>query len=157
MSDHIVIAVDPGLVTGLAVVGRARDGNPFLLYSYELNPMQTGRAFETLVAGSYPQAEIVIERFTITVATAKNSQAPWSLKVIGMIEWLLWRNTMRAPEDTIIFQSPSDAKRMVPNTLLQTYGVWHRGGAGHANDAIRHAVYRHAMLGWREPWKKFPT
>jgi hypothetical protein len=157
VGDHIVIAVDPGLVTGLAVVGRARDGNPFLLYSNELSPMLTGQVFESLLEIRYPQAEIVVERFTITVATAKNSQAPWSLKVIGMIEWLVWRHSAREPEDVILFQSPGDAKRMIPNKLLQTYGVWHKGGAGHANDALRHGLYRHAKLGWREPWKNFPT
>lgn len=154
MADHIVIAIDPGLVTGLAVVGRAREGNPFSLYSAELSPTLTGERFEDLLA-AYPRAEIAVERFTITTVTAKHSQAPWSLKVIGMVEWLIWRGTGRDPEDVVLFQSPGDAKRMIPNSLLQKYGVWHKGGAGHANDALRHGVYRHAKLGWREPWKNF--
>jgi hypothetical protein len=33
--------------------------------------------------------------------------------------------------------------------MIKDAGVWHRGGAGHANDAIRHGMYRAIQLGWK--------
>jgi hypothetical protein len=51
--------------------------------------------------------------------------------------------------DDIYFQSPADAKAMFPNPQLKKLGYWHRGGEGHALDAIRHALLRLAKTGWK--------
>ena len=48
----------------------------------------------------------------------------------------------------IIWQMPVDAKRMFPNEALKALGTWHRGGEGHANDAMRHALLRLVKTGW---------
>jgi hypothetical protein len=50
--------------------------------------------------------------------------------------------------ETIIFQSPADAKAMFSNEKLKKLEFWHKGGEGHALDAIRHAVLRLVKIGW---------
>jgi len=150
-----ILAVDPGLATGIAVV--TYDGVDLAVaHSDELGAMATGAAVRRLLqdytAETAGSLGIVIERFTITSATAKNSQAPWSLKVIGMVEWLVHDELGLDPAASIIEQGPAEAKRLITNDILKKHHLWHKGGAGHANDAIRHAVYRYARLGWRKPW-----
>lgn len=51
--------------------------------------------------------------------------------------------------ETIIFQTPADAKAMFPNDKLKKLEYWHRGGEGHALDAIRHGLLRLAKSGWK--------
>jgi hypothetical protein len=89
----------------------------------------------------------VCERFTITAQTTKNSQAPYSLEQIGVLKHLC-REFGYDPE-AIVFQSPADAKNMFPNPALKKIGTWHVGGAGHAQDAIRHALLRLTKTGWK--------
>ena len=152
ITPSVILAIDPGLATGVAVV--THDGHDLaVVYSGEFDPMETGVVVRNLLHEHTP-SEIVIERFTITTATAKNSQAPWSLEVIGMVKWLVYIGQGAAPDEVIIMQGPAEAKRLITNDILKKHGLWHVGGAGHANDAIRHAVYRYARLGWRKPWEE---
>jgi hypothetical protein len=90
------------------------------------------------------EAEIVVERFVITPRTGELSSPDWSLKVCGMIEWLVWKHWGVPGDETVVYQSAGDAKRLVPNPVLRQAGIWHRGGAGHARDALRHGLYRYA-------------
>jgi hypothetical protein len=134
----------------------AYDGDDLaVVYSNELDPMQTGVAVRSLLH-EHTAPHIVIERFTITSATAKNSQAPWSLEVIGIVKWLVFIELGLDPDEVITMQGPAEAKRLITNDILRKCNLWHRGGQGHANDAIRHAVYRYAILGWRKPWEAEP-
>lgn len=148
-----VISIDPGLITGIAVVEQDAKGSLSIVYSAELEMLPLGEVFLLLVKKYGPDPDVVIERFTITSATVRNSPAPWSLKVIGMIEWLVWREYGCSPDDIIIEQGPAEVKKLITNNILKKYGLWHKGGKGHANDAIRHGVYRFARLGWRVPWQ----
>jgi hypothetical protein len=141
-----VVAIDPGLVTGICAVDMVLgdDGNRRLVVaaSAETDFLRTGRMLQTLLLESDPETTgIVMERFTITAKTAKNSQAPWSLEVIGMCRWIA-DEQFGGRFGEIVMQGPAEAKRMIPNELLRAAEVWHVGGAGHANDALRHAVYR---------------
>jgi hypothetical protein len=150
-----ILAVDPGLATGLAVL--QREGPDLrLVDSAELGVLDAGSYMQgwlhTFAAAPRESWEVVAERFTITAATAKNSQAPWSLKVLGILDWLLWTTTGADPGAAVVLQGPAEAKRLITNQLLRDSGIWHSGGAGHANDAIRHGAYRFARLGWRTPW-----
>jgi len=151
-----ILAIDPGLATGIAVVTQ-KNGNLSIWSARELDPIKTGAYAQAMLSDPFvlgaSDLEIVIERFTITAATAKNSQAPWSLEVIGMIKWLV-HDELNWDPDTIIMQGPAEAKRLITNDILKKHGLWHKGGQGHANDAIRHAVYRYARLGWRKPWEE---
>jgi len=90
--------------------------------------------------------EAVCERFTINAQTIKNSQSPYSLEQIGIYRYLLLSNGI--DPESIIMQTPADAKRMFPNDALKKLGYWHSGGEGHALDAIRHGLLRLAKTGW---------
>jgi hypothetical protein len=54
----------------------------------------------------------------------------------------------REPDD-IYFQSPADAKAMFDNPKLKKLDYWHKGGEGHALDAIRHGLLRLVKIGWK--------
>jgi len=148
----MMFCCDPGLMSGVGILNYnpALDPPVKLVGSMECELPYVGEAAEHFLTTYGPrEAAIVCERFTITVKTAQNSQAPWSLEVIGMLRWLLWKHWHVDPEDVLILQQPADAKRLVNNDLLRRIGLWHRGGEGHANDALRHGVYRYARLGVR--------
>lgn len=137
-----IIAIDPGLANGCAHVRVTPDGFQ-IVSTTELPPIETGQWLHhaiTSVVG-IGSTEFVIERFTITAKTAQNSQAPWSLEVIGQTKWIV---AERAPGHVINVQSVSDSKAAFTNDRLRKYGLWHVGGKGHAVEALRHvALFAH--------------
>lgn len=154
MSDTelpFVLAVDPGLATGIALV-EMRDGAPSVLASCEVSVLDVeAKLLEYLDAvdgdGFFTPALLpVIEKFTITQKTAQNTQAPWSLEVIGITRNTIWRE--RKLE--MIMQRPDEVMALITNKRLHAVECWHRGGAGHANDAIRHALFALYRRGWRD-------
>ena len=87
-----MLCCDPGLVSGLGVLHWTKEAGLERWMSLEGTLAEVGyetRNFLRDPARNRGNTEIVIERFTITAETAKNSQAPWSLKVCGVIEWLV--------------------------------------------------------------------
>lgn len=78
--------------------------------------------------------EVVCENFIITVQTAKIGAGPWSLKYIGALEYLCRKHSI-----PLTLQQPSQ-KDFAPNDRLKALGLWHKGGGGHALDALRHGV-----------------
>ena len=89
---------------------------------------------------------VVVERFIITAQTVKKTFQPWALEGTGIVRAV-------ALERDVVFtqQTAADAKSAVDNDKLRRLGIWHRGGAGHANDALRHAVLAAVARGWRHP------
>jgi hypothetical protein len=148
----IIASIDPGKVSGVAVTefidltGRydaltARDTR--LIHSSEIEfPQMLDWCEET-----FPQVDhVVVENFFITPQTGKNSQAPWSLMGIGVAVSM----AMRCGKGYTL-QKPADALNFTSSDLLHSLQLWHRGGAGHANDALRHAVLYAVRKGWRSP------
>jgi hypothetical protein len=141
-----VLSVDPGKATGITLFKYEADSRPELVWSGEYQQTEYAAPIrQTLL--EYPDVEIVCERFTINAQTVKNSQAPYSLEQIGILKQCLMDSGRSA--DDINFQSPADAKAMFPNEALKHLGYWHRGGEGHALDAIRHALLRLVKTGWK--------
>ena len=141
-----IIAIDPGLASGVAHV-RVDPVGPVwfpIVSTDELAPRETGqwlRAALRLVP-DHDTTAVVIEKFTITAKTAQNSQAPWSLEVIGQSRWIVWEEI--SPERQLIVQSPADSMAAFKNDRLRALGLWHRGGHGHAVEALRHvALFAH--------------
>lgn len=139
-----VLAVDPGKMTGLALVER-RGSEVSLVCSTELAEHEVVPAVRRIMTGwdrrlpGNPPLRLVIERFTVTVETAKKaSAAVYSLEMIGAVKQVC--RDVGYPLEAIVFQSPYQAKEPFPNPKLKELGMWHRGGAGHALDAIRHAL-----------------
>jgi len=151
MTKRLVLAVDPGKTTGIAVFSYGdADKDPQLLYSSEVQADTFAgeiRYALKLAAEAGVELEIACERFTITAQTAKNSQAPYSLEQIGVLKHIV-RESELGSDSGIVFQSPVDAKRLFSNAALKKLGFWHVGGGGHALDAIRHGLLYIAKRGW---------
>ena len=141
-----ILAVDPGKATGMALFSIEQGQEPVLVWSGEYQQEEYAKPIrETLRL--HPEADVVCERFTINMQTVKNSQAPYSLEQIGILKQCLM-DAGRKPDD-IYFQSPADAKAMFDNPKLKKLEYWHRGGEGHALDAIRHGLLRCVKVGWK--------
>ena len=80
---------------------------------------------------------ILFEAFTINDGTAKKTFQPMSLHLIGLATAHL---AVAGRPDEPYLQYATDAKTFCPNPRLKEYDMWHRGGEGHARDALRHAV-----------------
>lgn len=141
-----IIAIDPGLKTGMSVWEIEGEGPPTLIWSAELDEAEYAPQIRVELA-DHPSIEVVCERFIINAQTAKKSQSGWSLELIGVLKQCL-RDVGRSPED-INFQNPSDAMKMFPNPALKKLGYWHRGGAGHALDSMRHGLLYLVKTKWK--------
>lgn len=141
-----LIAVDPGKATGMALFTFETGEEPVLVWSLELQQHEYAGPIRATL-GQYPDAEVVCERFTINAQTVKNAQAPYSLEQIGILKQCLM-DVGRSADD-VYFQSPADAKAMFPNPALKKLNYWHRGGEGHALDAVRHGLLRLVKTGWK--------
>lgn len=142
-----VLSVDPGKATGMALFSFETGENPVLVWSGEFQQHEYATPIRAALATVQGDLEVVCERFTINAQTVKNSQAPFSLEQIGILKQCLM--DAGRPADDIYFQSPADAKAMFPNPALKKLGYWHRGGEGHALDAIRHGLLRIVKSGWK--------
>jgi hypothetical protein len=145
-----VLSVDPGKATGIALFSFELGGDPVLIWSGEVQQEEYAkpiRQYLELYASEGDGIEVVCERFTINAQTVRNSQAPYSLEQIGILKQCLM--DVDRPADDIYFQSPADAKAMFPNEALKKLEYWHRGGEGHALDAIRHGLLRLVKSGWK--------
>lgn len=143
-----LLAIDPGKMTGMSCFSWNPGEEPILQWSAEVdeNTFAQPLRFEF---NTYPDLQVVCERFVITVETAKKAQAPYSLELIGVLKQEL-RDRGHDPDDKKVlpFQAPRDAMAMFSNPALKKLGYWHKGGAGHANDSIRHALLYMSRNGW---------
>jgi hypothetical protein len=147
-----VLAIDPGKATGLAWL-RQDEGKIFLDNSFEAGPdeiiemIRPSLADWKPVRDGQPPLRIVMERFTITAMTAQKSQdATWALETIGAVKQAC--RDAEYPLQAICWQKPAEAKTAFTNDKLKSLGLWHRGGEGHALDAIRHGTLYLAKVGW---------
>lgn len=146
---RLILAVDPGKASGIALFEHESGKEPVLVWAVEVQqheyaaPIRSALQLSDL---SGVPLEVACERFTINSQTVRNSQAPYSLEQIGILRQCLM-DAGRAPDD-IYFQAPADAKAMFSNDKLKKLEYWHRGGEGHALDAIRHGLLRMAKSGW---------
>lgn len=145
-----ILAVDPGKASGIALLSLKLGEEPKIINSGEYQMKEYARPIrEAIQRASLADValQVVCERFVINAQTVRNSQAPFSLEQIGILKQIMLDLGM--DPDSIIFQSPSDAKGMFDNTKLKKLEYWHKGGEGHALDAIRHGLLRCVKLGWK--------
>lgn len=141
MTERIIIAHDPGKMTGVATwygdefLGSAQDdllevlnGTHKVLQEQDaLTFIRTTEPFEIV---------IIAESYTITPATIRKSRQHYSLEGIGALRWMSHRFGAK-----FVLQSPADAKRFMTDDKLQKLG-WYQKGRDHANDSARHlALY----------------
>jgi hypothetical protein len=82
------------------------------------------------------ESTIVCESYTINALTARITQSPWSLEIIGGLKYLSYENCGR----DLILQHPGDAKSFSTNAKLRELELYQVGTAGHGNDAMRHLL-----------------
>lgn len=147
--SRYILAIDPGKTTGMTLFSHDLGSEPVLEWSKELEQDEVADAVRGVLWDPVvrPNVDVVCERFIINAQTVRNSQAPYSLEVIGIVKQCLQDNGR--PMDDIFFQAPADAMSMFSNEKLKKLGYWHRGGAGHALDAIRHALLKLVKTGWK--------
>jgi hypothetical protein len=147
--DKLLLAVDPGKASGVALFSLVKNSDPVLIWSTEVQQDEYAKtirsAFE-YAAENKIRLDIVCERFTINAQTVRNSQSPYSLEQIGIMKQCIMDNGR--PADDFHFQAPADAKAMFPNIALKKLKYWHKGGEGHALDAIRHGLLHFVKTGW---------
>lgn len=133
----ILDVYDPGLATGYCSIEFGAPGEGIeILDSDELTLDQM---YERFVLGSaVANCDVMVfEAFTINAGSAKKSFQPMSLHLIGLATAHL--AVAGRPSEPIL-QYATDAKGFCPNSRLKDFDMWHRGGEGHARDALRHAV-----------------
>lgn len=137
-----IFSFDPGLMTGWALCKT----DSMEVSSGELEIIPFLCLVDAWTAKLGVDLDVCGERFTITVATAKKSQAPWSLEVIGAVKYLAWKHGC----GEIKLQAPADAKKFATNERLRAMGWWTPGTKGHDKDALRHLMIRLVGLGWSD-------
>lgn len=135
-----VVGVDPGPSTGLVVLR----GDGFRMHVQQGTPSQVvddlALRFPFLCV---PSSDVLVgcERYVQTGGPTPMSSQPVPQRVIGVVE-----TVARVHGWAFHLQSPSDAKSLVPNSLLRDLGLWTTGrdverrDADDANDATRHAL-----------------
>jgi hypothetical protein len=145
----LLLAVDPGKASGIALFEHIKGSDPVILWSTEVQQDEYAKTIRSAFDYANEKGirlDIVCERFTINAQTVRNSQSPYSLEQIGIMKQCIMDNAR--PADDFHFQAPADAKAMFPNPALKKLGYWHKGGEGHALDAIRHGLLHFVKTGW---------
>ena len=145
-----ILAVDPGKASGIALLSLKLGEEPKIIMSGEYQMKEYAKPIREAISNAKlanTAIQVVCERFVINAQTVRNSQAPFSLEQIGILKQIMLDEGM--DPESIFFQSPSDAKGMFDNSKLKKLEYWHKGGEGHALDAIRHGLLRCVKLGWK--------
>lgn len=121
-----IIAMDPGLVTGVATWENGR------FESWEETPRTC--VYEYLRHNVYMYDIVLIERYDISARTSKLSSQMDALYLIGATEAFCYL------ESTKFIISGRDAKSFSTDAKLKALGWYTPTKGGHANDAARHLL-----------------
>ena len=137
-----LLAIDPGKMTGWAWIEYSKTSTK-IMETREV-PFEDIYTLLTEYLDHEQRVDaVVIEDFRITAGTGKLGSPDWSLRIIGATELLTQRHGIPLTK-----QMPSSAKTFSTDDKLRAVDLWHRGGAGHANDALRHALLYLVKDGW---------
>lgn len=129
----IVLAADPGNMTGWAMLALGEHWDPKNVYCGEMQSDEFCDWIEQwTVSGTLDL--LIYETFTITAQTIRKSPQPTPIEVIGVMKFLARRGHVQIED-----QSPSSAKQFVTDAQLRKLQLW-QPGKDHARDAIRHLV-----------------
>lgn len=130
-----VVAVDPGLMTGLAHLtwdpgDRRVTGGPYAQETPYAN------ALDWCWRNADDKTHIVCESYIIGPETIKKSRGEnWSLESIGALRFIA-----RHKGATFSTQSPGQAKRVATDHMLKQLGWYGLTSSGHGRDALRHLM-----------------
>lgn len=146
-SPVMVLAVDPGTTTGLALLALdpADGGRPHAVWSDQLQwreaanavDRRLGQLKEGLESGKLGAAHVVAEKFTVNPQTASRGQQGIedAIGLRGVVRWLCGVRGL----DYVGTQDASSAKSLVKDETLKGLRLY-TPGMKHSNDAYRHAV-----------------
>lgn len=128
-----ILGIDPGLATGLCLIDWSDKDNPELLWSREVDMLEFYNLIPETINKYKDNLTVVCENFLITISTAKKSPSPWSLELIGLTRYLCTTNKVE-----LVTPNPNE-REVSTHPMIKHFGLWHRGGEGHAVQAIRHS------------------
>lgn len=141
-----ILSIDPGKMTGASFVTYNTDSPDIEIETFEVPMTDINEWLLTYLEEKYFDIDaVIIEEFKITAGTGKLGSPDWSLRIIGAVEYICARYGV-----PITKQFPSNAKAFSTNEKLRAVDMWHKGGAGHANDSLRHAMLYMVKHGWRD-------
>jgi hypothetical protein len=134
----IVIGVDPGKVTGLAVWCDHRCGSAWHTYAPDTLEVEDSTVVAAMLrrmlgehAGRHPDL-MAIERF---VQGSRKTHQPHAQRVTGAVAELATELDVK-----LVYQSPSPALKIAPNALLRRIGWYVPTRDQHANSAQRQVL-----------------
>ncbi len=127
-----LLGIDPGLMTGVCLIDLIDPEDPVMVWAAEVTIAEFHDKIADLV--SREDTHVVMEDFKITVETGKLSEQPWSLHLIGVVNYLGYLHGT-----AVDMQLPSQ-KPFATSEKMQKVGFWHVGEAGHANDSLKHTL-----------------
>lgn len=133
-SRKYLLSIDPGLATGVALINTEDLINPVQLGTNEFDVPTFYDFLEKTFETYGGEMMVVCESFIVTAETVKKSNVEyWSLELIGLVKFLCWKYqvpmTLQKPDERIFATHP----------MLKEVDFWHKGGEGHAVQALRHA------------------
>lgn len=134
-----VLAGDPGKMTGLAFYDNATG----FFQSDEFEFVDSCEMIRKTSEVYATDLDVVFETFLITTQTGKNTQATWSLEMIGVARYFSLVNT----DQELIMQLQAEAKTFAYTDRLKAFG-WYLPGKPNANDGSRHLMRYLAKHGW---------
>ncbi len=124
-----IIAVDPGLISGVSVYNTVSG-------AFETHEVSFWISAVDFVLKLYEKGDVVcLERFVINAATAKKTPELSALNANATIEWFLFQQD-QAP----VFELPVTAKKLISDDALRNVGWYRATKGGHSNDATRHLL-----------------
>jgi hypothetical protein len=144
-----ILAIDPGKTTGWAFAEVMPFTDDVEFQSAECNFIDMCQFIQLTTVGNHHHhadpldLHIVSEAFLITINTAKNTQAPWSLEMMGVARYF----ARVYCDDDLHVVHQSAAKRFASNERLKAMD-WYKPGKGHANDAARILMTFMVSRGW---------
>lgn len=140
MSDILhVWAFDPGETTGWTHLSVHSDGEMGIFSCGETDHLGIGnllfdnQSLRSAACKKEIETIFVVEKF---IMQSKITQSPWSLETTGLVRYFASRYHI----PLIDTQKPSEVKNLIKDDVIKRAGLW-QPGAGHANDAIRHALF----------------
>jgi len=140
-SRDFILAIDPGMTTGLAFLRRADLGS---FQSVQLPWQETCAMIRNTCEYHRDHLDVVAERFTISIKTAKIAPAPWSLEVIGVARY--FSQLCTGQDLTLYEQKPPFAT----DDRLKIMGWYRPSHGGHMNDAARQLLNHLVVCGFRD-------
>ena len=140
------VCIDPGKLTGLALIEYTQGEEPVLAEALELKQFDACDWIEDAMTNS---TRVICEDFIISGRTAKMStmDTRFSLEIIGFTRVMCKRKKI-----PLVLQTPKDMKTFFGSWSLHDFGLWAKGGEGHKRDATRHGVFYMLKSGiWDAP------